>query len=313
MTGRSRKSADAPSPLEIVDWLTSKPDLVAMRRRFPDEWRALEGELADALSKRSVSALDRIVGLERLGVRGSDRKGRSSREQAMRLVRRRMAVLALERHAVSAAESESGSWLPRRISNALAKGLFFDARGNKKPVPLRVFRWTWPLVGGKGAFLTRMQTGGTYCFLSAELIDALASICRGRSCLEIAAGDGTLSRFLKLKDVAIVATDDRSWKGSIDYPPEVLAMDAATALEKVAPEVVLCSWPPPGNDFERFVFATPTVRTYLVIGSRHGFATGARDAYAAPTGFVATPRPDLEALVLPPEIGTEVLVFRRTT
>jgi PAS domain S-box-containing protein len=33
-----------------------------------------------------------------------------------------------------------------------------------------------------------------------------------------------------------------------------------------------CSWPPPGNTFEKAVFETPSVERYVVIGSRHRFA-----------------------------------------
>jgi hypothetical protein len=33
-----------------------------------------------------------------------------------------------------------------------------------------------------------------------------------RECLEIAAGDGTLARFLEAEGVRITATDDHSWR-----------------------------------------------------------------------------------------------------
>jgi 16S rRNA A1518/A1519 N6-dimethyltransferase RsmA/KsgA/DIM1 with predicted DNA glycosylase/AP lyase activity len=39
-----------------------------------------------------------------------------------------------------------------------------------------------------------------------------------RSCLEIGAGDGTLTRFLKNQGVQIIATDNHSWKNAVDYP-----------------------------------------------------------------------------------------------
>jgi hypothetical protein len=74
---------------------------------------------------------------------------------------------------------------------------------------------------------------------------------------------------------------------------------------------VICSWPPAGNDFEREVFRTPSVELYLVIGSRHAFASGDRQAYSQQSAFALREAPELGRLVLPPEIDPEVLVFER--
>jgi hypothetical protein len=45
-------------------------------------------------------------------------------------------------------------------------------------------------------------------------------------------------------------------------------MDAVTALRQHAPEVVICSWPPARNTFEREIFRTRSVQMYLVIASQ---------------------------------------------
>ena len=55
-----------------------------------------------------------------------------------------------------------------------------------------------------------VQPKGIYCFYSKPLIQDLAALIGQRSCIEIAAGDGTLSRFLAAKGVDLTATDDHS-------------------------------------------------------------------------------------------------------
>lgn len=132
-----------------------------------------------------------------------------------------------------------------------------------------------------------------------------------RSCLEIAAGDGTLSRFLGEEGVNIIATDDHSWTHAIDYPDDVKNMGAKQALQQYQPQVVVCSWPPPGNNFERQIFSTKTVELYLVIGSRYKFASGNWQDYASQGAFDYVIDPKLSGLVIPPELESAVLVFRK--
>lgn len=298
---------------DVLAWLRTNPDLDALRSRFPDEWRDVEREMASAASERSVARLDLLLmrtdGPDAVGLPGGRKR---KREHLRQVVRRRMAILALRRLGSGLAETADGDGAaPGRWSRALTDGLFLDRAGAKKAVSVRVFRLAWPFVRRKGAFLAQAQAKGTYCFLSSEIVDALAVLAAGRRCIEIAAGDGTLTRFLLARGVDVVAIDDGSWSADIAYPDFVRRMDAVEALRALQPEVVFCSWPPPGNAFERSVFATPSVGTYVVIGSRHRFATGARDDYEAETRFSRRVDPILSALVLPPEAGNEVLIFER--
>ena len=110
--------------------------------------------------------------------------------------------------------------------------------------------------------------------------------------------------------MAVTATDDHSWP-DVDFPPDVLRQDARKALRVHRPAVVICSWPPAGNDFEREVFKTPGVELYVVISSRHRFASGDWAAYEEQTGFEFAEDPALTRLVLPPELDAAVYVFRR--
>lgn len=64
---------------------------------------------------------------------------------------------------------------------------------------------------------------------------------------EIAAGDGTLSRFLTDAGVAIAATDDFSWDHAVRCGEDVQRLDARKSLRLHAPTVVVCSRPPLGN------------------------------------------------------------------
>lgn len=145
----------------------------------------------------------------------------------------------------------------------------------------------------------------------AVLRRRLTRLIGQRRCLEIAAGDGTLSRFLQQQGVEVTATDDHSWRDRIAFPDAVQQMDAVTALRTHSPEVVLCCWPPANNAFEREVFRTRSVEQYIVIVSAHRFASGNWADYEAQDGFALERRPDLAALLLPPELKCEVLLFSR--
>lgn len=132
-----------------------------------------------------------------------------------------------------------------------------------------------------------------------------------RLCLEIGAGDGTLTRFLNELGVSATATDDYTWSDKITYPETVIRMDASAALLQYSPQVVLCSWPPAGNNFEKNIFRTQSVEMYIAIISRHRFASGDWDTYEAQKSFSLEFRPDLTHLLLPPELGSIVLIFNR--
>lgn len=158
-----------------------------------------------------------------------------------------------------------------------------------------------PLVGAKGI----------YCFYSWRFVRELAALIGDRSCVEIAAGDGTLARFLRSEGVSVLATDDHSWSHQVTFPDDVVREDAAVSVRKRRPEVVVCSWPPAGNDFERLVFQTPTVEVYVMVGSRHRFATGNWDVYEQQAEFDLVLDEPLSRLVLPYELESAVYVFRR--
>lgn len=225
-----------------------------------------------------------------------------------------MRAAALKQLCFSAATGVTAGRVRFNLLNGyVAQRLLFAGGLERKPVSLAWFRLLWPLLWQRRLLMPLVGPKGIYCFYSRKLIRALASQIGDRSCLEIAAGDGTLSRFLADEGVEVTATDDHSWKQSISFPDSVRRLDARQALRVHQPQAVVCSWPPAGNPFEREVFKTRSVELYVVVSSRHRFASGDWAAYERQRGFDFAEDPDLSRLVLPPELEAAVYVFRRRT
>lgn len=279
---------------DVRSWLAERPPLGEVRAAYPGDWAEVEARLREAIAGGGLAEIQRYVAGER------------------NLVRRYLAVAALRQMSLSAATGVTeGSVRFNRLNGMVAQRLLFRRGLERKPVSLRSFRLVWPRLPQRRFLMPLVEPKGIYCFYSRSLVARLAELIGGRSCLEIAAGDGTLSRFLAAAGVDIVATDDFSWSDRVEYPDDVERLDAAEALRRHEPAVVLCSWPPPGNAFERRVFATPSVELYVVIGSRQEFATGNWDDYRRQRDFELERDDALGELVLPPEIEPAVYVFRR--
>lgn len=198
-----------------------------------------------------------------------------------------------------------------RINGYLVEKLLFSRRGERKPASLFWFRLLWPLVWQRKFLMRSVEFKGIYCFYSKTLVKKLAIIIGSKSCLEIAAGDGTLTRFLKEQGTQIIATDNQSWNHSIEYPNTVINCGAEESLQKYNPKIVICSWPPRNNDFERLIFETDSVQTYILIASRSESASGNWADYRKQTEFSFEEDKKLSKLVLPPELESAVYVFRR--
>jgi hypothetical protein len=295
-------------PADQRAWLEGDPPLSAVRERFPREWEQVQHELAAVVERDDVEAIKAYA---------SDvaRPPRVAGEQALvsALARQRLAAAALKQMGVAAATGVTAGTLRfGLVSGFLAQRLLFKGGGlERKPVSLRRFRLVWPLIRQKRYLMPLVEPRGIYCFYSDALIARLVALIDDRPSVEIAAGDGTLARFLRDAGAEIVATDDHSWQQTRRAVADVVDQDARAALRERAPEVVLCSWPPAANDFERWVFKTPSVKTYIVISNASEFAAGNWNDYRAQTAFTMTPDPELGKLVLPPEIGSAVYVFTR--
>ncbi len=281
--------------------MSARRSLDDLRAADPGLWDSVQAELAalpdgDAL-RRYVAAL------------GARRAGSDAGRQALR---QEMAVAVIRAQGVAAASGVSSGRVRFGLVNGfVAQRLLFRRGLERKPVSMLWFRLLWPLLWQRRRLLPLVQPKGIYCFYSRPLVRALAELIGNAPCLEIAAGDGTLTRFLAARGVAVGATDDHSWSHAVTFGADVERRDAVDALRIHAPRVVICSWPPAGNTFERQVFRTRSVELYVMIGSRHEWAAGNWDAYREQSAFTWVQDEALSRLVLPPELEAAVYVFRR--
>jgi hypothetical protein len=286
---------------------------------FPVEWRAV-GEKLVEVSKQGPSALEQLVQAARANAKAWRDKLAASHgnpqvlEAALpAVIAARLTVLAVEQMLQAAATGVVSG--PVRLglwSGLLIQNLLFSKRLERKPVSMTAFRLLWPLVFDRRKLMPLVQQRGIYCFYSKELVAALAGLLGDRKTVELAAGDGTLTRFLSKAGASIQATDDFSWSHAVTYPEQVQKLDAVRALATLQPQAVVCSFPPPNNTFEQRVLADPRVERYLVVSTKHRFAAGTWSAYEQAKGWRWRVDEALSKLVLPPELDPAVLVFERT-
>ena len=310
------------NPKKVRKWLRTMPTLSQLCEKYPDEWAVVQRDIAAAYA-RSKSKEQPPKRLHRSAdsaatvpepARKTPRAGKALDPALSQYIRDRMARMAIKNYGLIAASGiTEGVVRFNWLNGCIIKGLLFARELERKPVSLFWFRLMWPLVWQKERLMPLAEPKGIYCFYSRQLIEKLARLIGSRSCIEIAAGDGTLKRLLKNRGVRINAPAACSWKYAVHYPDSVVKRDAREALKAYAPEVAICCWPPAGNDFERRVFKTPSVQIYIVIGSRHRFAAGNWDDYNRQSAFTFEEEKALSRLVLPPELGCAVYIFRRKT
>lgn len=304
---------------KTLEWLKTNPPLDELCSRYPEEWTAVQQDIS-AIVERGVAEelkayLDRVSTHAALAKPSSKNQQKNREAVLLQFIRNRMAHESVKKLCLSTLAADAGVTKGKLRFNLfngyIAQQLLFSTGLERKPVSLFWFRLFWPLVWQKKRLMPLVQPKGIYCFYSRELIEALAGMISSRRCLEIGAGDGTLSRFLKNQGVQLTATDNYGWENAVEYPEWVIKLDARAALTSYTPEVVICSWPPSQNDFERYVFNTPSVQLYIVIGSRLQFAFGNWKDYKQQSAFDLEEDKKLGALVLPPELESAVYVFRR--
>jgi len=295
---------------QVATWLATSPTLDQLCERYPDEWAAVASRLEAAGGSGSQGLHDVIAEFAAPARTSRDRQ-LPQEVRTSQLIRRRMLQLSLR--AISDRRESGvrdGAIRFGLLDGLLLQRTLFRRELERKPVSLRRYRLVWRLARQRDRLMPLVRPRGIYCFYSRDLIRSIARIVGERSVLEIAAGDGTLSRFLVGAGVQVRASDDYSWTGSIDYPTEVERSDARSALREHEPQVVICSWPPAGNPFERAVFATPSVQTYIVITSIDEREAGDWAGYREQTAFDLEDSAELARQVLP--VGrNRVLVFRR--
>jgi hypothetical protein len=310
---------DFATTKDAVIWLKGNPPLHELMKRCPAEWEEVGRELVSTLEGGRAQRLSNFAASARSNAEIWNNRIRKSRnnpkvvESALPvLLKSRMALLALEKCFLAAATGTSSGKIRFNLINGfIIQKLLFSYHLTRKAASLFWFRFWWPLISQKRILMPLVQPKGIYCFYSSKLIKELSALIGARPCLEVAAGDGTLARFLTEAGTNVRATDNHSWAHAIQYPTEVEKVDARKALEKFGPQAVVCSWPPPGNRFEQYVFSTPSVDLYIVIGSRYSFASGNWEAYGSQRHFEWARDDRLSSYVIPAELDSAVLVFRR--
>jgi hypothetical protein len=300
---------------EVRAWLEQQPSLAELQAAYPAEWTVVQRELAEIVPRGDLEELKAYV--RRLAApppaRGRNRAVRGLDASLAQEIRRQMAAAAIKQLSLSAATGvHEGRVRFNLVNGWVMQRLLFEDGLRRKPVSMTWFRLLWPLLWQRRFLMPLVGPRGIYCFYSKPLIGRLAALIGDRRTLEIAAGDGTLSRFLADAGVDVTPTDDHSWR-DVTFPDSVIRQDAREAVRTRSPQVVVCSWPPAGNDFERDVFRTAGVELYVVIGSRHQFAAGTWEAYEQQSAFEFAEDTELSRLVLPPELDAAVYVFRRIT
>lgn len=110
-----------------------------------------------------------------------------------------------------------------------------------------------------------------YQFWNKEYIECLANEIKKRVgnklVLEVAAGDGMLSYWLRSYGVNIIATDSGEWK--ITPRNHVEIIDAVSAIKKYNPIMVIASWLPYQEELDIQIF-NQKVPYIILIGEENG-------------------------------------------
>lgn len=300
----------------IIQWLGGHPSLDALKARYPSLWEETGQALLAVLGKKRIGLVaEHLSNLRAQEAQAAHQlgEGREARARAVKkLIQCRMAVLAMDQILAGAVVGKDAG--PLRFNwwnGTILQRLLFKKELERKAVSYGWFRFWWRWLPQRRFLMPLVQGKGIYCFYSKPLLQGLVELIGARPTLEVAAGDGTLTRLLKARGVDVRATDDHSWAHAIQYPADVEKLPVSPSLVKYKPRVVLCSWPPPNNPFERAIFSFPTVELYIVIGSRHSFATGNWKDYGLQKYFHWNQDHSLSRFVLPPEVDPTVHIFKK--
>jgi hypothetical protein len=300
--------------IRVLAWLKTRPSLQKLCEAYPGEWKIVQKEFSAIFKRGTPDELQAFLNhlASRKAFLSKAPHKIASNKLLSQHIQYYMATTALKQYSIAAATGiKKGKIRFNLLNGYIVQKLLFAKGLERKPVKLFWFRLFWPLVWQKKYLMPLVELKGIYCFYSQKFVDELALIITGRRCLEIAAGDGTLSQFLKNKGIQIIATDDFSWKHTIQYPEEVMNLNAQSALRTYLPEVVICSWPPANNEFERHVFNNSHVQLYIVIGSKLQSASGNWQDYKNQKTFDFEMNENLSNLMIPPELQCAVYLFKR--
>ena len=274
-------------------------------------------ELGENSGDEEVTGIiDKYKASARLAINRIQTSGENSRTVDSflpEIIKARIAVYILEQMSLSLQTHKSSGRIRFKLWDGfILQKILFEKDLQRKPASIFWFKFFWPLIIDKRILMPLVNKKGIYCFYSAKLLLELAQLIGQSDCLEIGAGDGTLTRFLTGFGVNCRATDDYSWENFIQYPAAVEKIDARQALQKYKPHTVICSWPPPGNPFEKQILGASSVNLYIMIGTKSAIYSGDQNLYDNQDKFTVTYSKKLSQLLLPPSDENAVYIFRRT-
>lgn len=122
-----------------------------------------------------------------------------------------------------------------------------------------------------------------------EYIDALSEylLTCPQPIIEVGAGKGLLSYYLRKKGVPILATDDNSWNLIKENKYDVKVLDYKAAIKKYKPETVIVSWMLLDADWTPF-FREMNIKEYILIGEGPGGCTGSPSVFDTHPGYSET-------------------------
>lgn len=299
-------------PLQEIEFLNN-PNLSfkQLSDAYPTLWKQLQAVLKNEKEQEQKAFLNKTMQLfkhHQTKVQNSGGDPRVIKLSLPFLVRARLLMLAME-------DMSKGMTKNNKLRFGILGGRVFNKllfkKGRAKAASWFWTRFWWRFLPSRKMLMPAVQGKGISAFYSKALVSKVKDLIAGRSCIEIAAGHGDLSRYLQDRGVAIQATDDYSWEKYIEYPAEVEKLDAQSALRKYPSKVVLCAFPPPNNSFEAKVFEDPEVELYIVLGSREEGMCFNMRAYQSQKNFTMSEDPALASWMLPPSSNWVAYLFKR--
>ena len=246
----------------------------------------------------------------------NDGASAKSSQDRLTFIRAKMTLLAIEQFIAAFFGGDSHPSFKDRL---VMSGLLLPALERGQLLTQRTFdrRWSWVSHGACAASM--IQKAGFWSIPTTELCRSIKNYTKDKDLLEVGAGRGLFVSGLRQCDVSVIGIDDHSWEQAAtpihSALPHLRRLVARDALRQMKPKAVLSVWPPPGNIFERDIFATDSVEIYLAIVSKHRFASGNWADYqsaSAQTGrFRCVISEPLNHLLRPIEAEQQLLVFRR--
>ena len=292
---------------------TSLPELSASD---PELWKTVFGDIKERVSSGQTATLGplRLTNSKVLEKwRGATSSPIASSQHARDTVlKARMTLLAIDQFAdVMTGKTGTPPSLKDRIVFAATLGRMLQ---HQQLLTCNDFDRSWAWIKDKVWAAAEIQRRGYWSIPTKEFAMRVKEHAAGRTILEIGAGRGYLAQSLQHIGVDVKACDDMSWQDSA--PPQkksalVESIDAVAALKALRPSVVICSWPPPGNNFEEKIFQTTSVQCYIAIVSQHRFASGNWLAYQRQSQFTCSTSAPLNDLLRPIEAQQQALIFRR--